>query len=86
MPRYNYKCSSCQIEQIIFHSIGETVELCTNCEKVGTMIKLLTKPLYNNNKSQPAKVGDLTKDYIEQNREILEQEKREAKRESYESS
>ena len=32
------------------------------------------------------KVGDLTKSYIEQNREVLEQEKKEAKRETYEPS
>lgn len=87
MPRYNYKCTSCNIEQTIFHSISETVELCTNCQKTGTMVKLLTTPFYKNSKNtKTEKVGDLTKSYIEQNREVLEQEKKEAKRETYEPS
>lgn len=84
MPRYNYKCTNCQEESTIFHLISETVELCTNCQESGTMIKLLTTPLYKNKKVEQQKVGETTKEYIEKNREILEQEKRNAKRESYE--
>ena len=83
MPRYSYKCSSCEFEQIIFHSISEEIDFCTNCENVGTMIKLLTTPVYKK-KTNKSQVGEMTREYIEMNREVLEQEKENAKRETYE--
>mgnify|MGYP003155075782 FL=1 len=46
------------------------------------MVKQLTTFLYRNASEQTQKVGELTKEYIERNREILEEEK--AKREDYE--
>lgn len=84
MPRYNYRCSSCNVEMIIVHSMNDKIEFCTNCQEFGTMVKLLTTPLYKNKNTGAQKVGEKTKEYIEQNREVLEQEKKNAKRDTYE--
>tara|TARA_B100000131_G_C17841373_1_gene501936 strand:+ start:88 stop:276 length:189 start_codon:yes stop_codon:yes gene_type:complete len=55
---------------------------CEKCEGEVVMVKQLTTFLYRNASEQTQKVGELTKEYIERNREILEEEK--AKREDYE--
>tara|TARA_Y100000592_G_C5211007_1_gene194956 strand:+ start:93 stop:359 length:267 start_codon:yes stop_codon:yes gene_type:complete len=88
MPRYNYKCSSCGVEAIIFHLLNEKVELCTSCEESGTMIKQLTTPVLNLKKDNQINnsVGEITKDYIEKNRELLEHEKDKARKQTYEST
>ena len=86
MPRYNYKCSACGAVATILHLYEEVIDQCEACEAAGTMEKLLSTPLYMNDKDTKQKIGDLTKDYIEQNREILEQEKASAKEDAYEPS
>jgi hypothetical protein len=45
------------------------------------MFKLLSKPLYKTKNKSKQSVGDLTEEYIKDNRELLEQQK--AKREDY---
>jgi len=47
------------------------------------MVKMLTTPLYKSKPTESQKIGETTKEYIEKNREILEQEKKNAKRETY---
>ena len=60
------------------------IDFCTNCQQSDTMIKLLTKPTYiKNNNSNNNRVGVLTKEYIEANKELLEAEKLKAKSETY---
>ena len=82
MPRYVYKCSECEQLSTIFHLISEIVEECPVCLKNNTLSKQLTTPLYKNkNEQQAQKVGELTKEFIEKNKEVLKKEK--AKRENY---
>ena len=64
--------------------MSDEIDLCTNCKEFGTMIKLLTTPLYKNKIANSQKIGEITKEYIEKNREVLEQEKKNVKRETYE--
>ena len=82
MPRYVYKCSECEQLSTIFHLISEIVEECPVCLENNTLSKQLTTPLYKNKSEQQAqKVGKLTKEFIEKNKEVLEEEK--AKRDNY---
>tara|TARA_R110000824_G_scaffold116024_5_gene267326 strand:+ start:68 stop:274 length:207 start_codon:yes stop_codon:yes gene_type:complete len=67
--------------------ISETLSDCGECEGVGTMQKLVSTPhIKKDIPLEKDKVGDITKDHIEANREILEQQKQETKEESYEPS
>lgn len=87
MPRYKYRCSRCEISKVVFHMISETLSDCGECEGVGTMQKLVSTPhIKKDIPLEKDKVGDITKDHIEANREILEQQKQETKEESYEPS
>ena len=74
MPRYVYKCSECEQLSTIFHLISEIVEECPACLKKDTLSKQLTTPLYKNkNEQQTQKIGQLTKEFIEKNKEILDE-------------
>jgi len=58
------------------------VEDCPICLAENTISKQLTIPLYKNkNKQRSQKVGEITKKFIELNKEVLEKEK--IKREDY---
>jgi len=81
MPRYRYVCEECEFERIFFHLSSEQPEhLCTECKDSPVMIRALTVPqLANKTLPEPTRVGELTKEYIESNKQILEDEKRKAK-------
>lgn len=81
MPRYRYQCEKCEDISTIFHLIGEQIELgCGVCEATGSLNKLLnTTTIKKDSKylEQEQKTGDLTKQFIEENREILKNQKKE---------
>jgi len=84
LPRYRYKCESCEQEFVAFHSISDKKESCDLCghEKV---IKMVGKPVVLNKKqSDSSTTGTLTNDYIEANRELLADMKEEASNGFYE--
>jgi len=87
MPRYRYECANCDDVVIVFHGIKEKFTDCKKCSLENVMKKLLSTPFTV--KKQPKtdkKIGDITKKYIEENREILKQQKKEAKEKTHESS
>ena len=60
---------------------------CEECGGIDTMQKLVSTPRIKKEVIlDENKVGDITKEHIEANREILEQQKQEAKEENYEPS
>ena len=82
MPRYRYKCDNCGVEAMVYHLIHETVDECLACRQRQTMVKQLTTPQYKTKiEQQSQKIGDITEEFIDLNREILNQEKE--KREDY---
>jgi putative FmdB family regulatory protein len=87
MPRYQYECSTCKFRKTYFHSMTETIEICEECG-ANTMQKIFTNKFFTFNKTKKGnqKVGEITKKHIEDNREILETQKREAKEDTYEPS
>ena len=89
MPRYNYECDNCGNVITVFHSFQDAYTDCSACKQKNTMKKLLSVPFIIKNDQTTTqnneKVGDLTKEHIEANREILKQQK-ESKKETYEPS
>ena len=84
MPRYCYRCESCEQEFIAFHSISETKDGCDLCGHESVK-KMLSKPVViRKNKTQDKATGKLTDEYIEANRELLKDMKKEAKNGTYE--
>ena len=85
MPRYRYQCEICKEIVTVFHGLEENYENCDKCEEDATMKKLLSVPFIANKEivnDQNRKIGDITNEYIEANRTILEQQKEEAKKKS----
>tara|TARA_R110000824_G_scaffold125429_6_gene284556 strand:+ start:5765 stop:6034 length:270 start_codon:yes stop_codon:yes gene_type:complete len=78
MPRYLYACTECDVTGSFFHSLNESIEDCAACEASGSMQKMLSTPTFQRNRQSSApelKVGTLTQEYIEINREILKEER-----------
>ncbi len=64
------------------HSISATIDSCAFCEST-SIKKLVGKPSFRiKAPTQEAKVGEMTNDYIEKNRELLKQMKEESSNES----
>jgi putative FmdB family regulatory protein len=89
MPRYKYQCSNCEHIVLVFHGMNDVFkEKCIMCKIENTLKKILTRPTIVQKEpiDQEQEVGEITKEHIESNREILMQQKKEAKEENYEPS
>ena len=84
MPRYRYMCHTCMHEFTVFHHWDETQKECTGCSS--TEISKLFNNSFITKKEQKdeKKVGTLTREYIETNREVLKELQEEAKQETHE--
>lgn len=83
MPKYYYHCHTCHSDFFVHHMISEHQETCTECG-LPEISKLLTKPLYFDKKIKKTATGQVTKKYIDDNKKILEDMKKEVKSETYE--
>jgi putative FmdB family regulatory protein len=81
MPMYWYRCDKCKEEFSAFHRMSETVDSCKICDHKSAPAKLVTKPLRKKKGLNTIQVGDITKEYIKANKEILENEKKKRKKE-----
>ena len=86
MPRYKFQCSVCEHVQIVFMRMSDVLEECENCNASGTMQKQFDKFFSPSSIVKDKKVGSVTKEYIEKNREILKQQKEENRSKEYEPS
>ncbi len=86
MPRYRYMCNECTLTFTLVHGINEVLVDCPKCDATQSMEKLLSTPIIIKSDIQISqnKVGELTKEYIEENRKILQEQIKEAKSEDYE--
>tara|TARA_R100000406_G_scaffold32014_2_gene20943 strand:+ start:43 stop:312 length:270 start_codon:yes stop_codon:yes gene_type:complete len=89
MPRYNYYCSLCEQVSVYRLGINEEPNECVICHSTGSLTKTFSNSTFVSNSNVvhvESKVGDLTKKYIEDNRKILEEQIKKAKKEEYEPS
>tara|TARA_B100000161_G_C33208327_1_gene263077 strand:+ start:79 stop:330 length:252 start_codon:yes stop_codon:yes gene_type:complete len=78
MPKYIYFCEECQTDFTIFHGVNDIQKTCIVCEK-SSIKKMLTKPIYLKTKKDTS-TGKITQKYIEENKEVLKNLKKEAKK------
>ena len=78
MPVYCYKCSECESEIEVRHGMSERLEDCKVCDNQGVLVRIpqLTN-IVRKQKENDKKTGSLVKEYIEVNKRILKQEKKE---------
>jgi len=88
VPRYKYNCTACEEIVTIFHTLDEIYSDCEQCGCTGSMARLLSKPfiIKQQTDSNRTQVGELTKKYIKENRELLKQEKEELRKKTHEPS
>jgi len=82
MPRYNYRCTHCNLVQTIQHLSSETITVCEKCKTPDSMKKLLSRFTTNPKATISHKVGTITEDFITDAREDLKKQKREMKENS----
>ena len=88
MPRYIYQCNECDKTNYVFHRISESHSTCLYCNCIDCLEKMLTKPTIKKEAATTGeeKIGELTNKYIEDNRKILDDMKKECKEETHEPS
>ena len=76
MPRYVYKCISCQKHFEVFHGIFEEQKECTFCDS--TRLNRVPQMPYikRENSSEGDRVGSEVKRAIEANKALLQEEKK----------
>lgn len=75
MPRYSYRCNACQQVSTVHHLSSETLSDCSDCDEIGTMVKLLNRFSTAPKKNLRKKVGQVTEEFIADAREDLKQQK-----------
>jgi putative FmdB family regulatory protein len=84
MPRYSYRCTSCEKESDFYHSMSEEILDCSLCDAKTSMTRLPSKfSLFKQQKQN--KTGDLVNSAIAENQEELKQEKEKLRNIFYES-
>ena len=87
MPIYKYKCENCNEDSTFMHAYGETRFDCEKCESKNTLVKLIAKPTIVKTKKtvngKDSDVGEITKQFIEENREVLNKQKEEYSKKQY---
>jgi putative FmdB family regulatory protein len=88
MPRYRYECEKCTRISIIFHTLKEKVTDCSVCGEKDSLRKLLSIPIVRglNVQEEEQQIGDLTNEKIEENREVLQKQKKEMKEKDYDKT
>ena len=85
MPRYIYKCDDCSIVFQVVHSIKEKLTDCEECDSEQSLKRIPSMPvvLKQTGGQQKQKTGSLVKQYIEDAKDDLEQEKKELRSQTY---
>ena len=84
MPRYVYSCIECSGHFQVWHGMKETQKTCQVCFENDCLIKVPQMPFVVKEQQKESKVGALTDDYIEQNKQLLKDMKKEARNQIYE--
>ena len=86
MPRYVYRCDSCNDHFQVRHGMKEMQESCQLCKTSGNLTRVPQMPFVKSDITEENnKVGDLTKNAIEKNRELLSDMKKEARNQIYDN-
>ena len=85
MPRYVYNCESCGGCFQVRHGMKEVQESCQLCFESSTLVRVPQMPSVKKEREQEQnkKIGSVTKEYIQKNKELLNEMKSETRGESY---
>jgi putative FmdB family regulatory protein len=78
MPFYEYFCKPCRETYKTFHGIEEKCTTCPKCES-NEVSKVIPKLSWKYESKKEASAGQRVEKFIEESREILEQDKKESR-------
>ena len=83
MPKYSYICKECDYRFFARHGIKETLKKCPECNLDNSLLREINKVAIKKESGPTSnKAGDLTKKFIEENRDVLKSYKEELKGEA----
>ncbi len=77
MPKYSYRCSGCDKEFELYHSMFESIERCILCEAE----EVKRVPYLNFSVANSKKSGDIVKEFINDVKVDVEKEKKKLREE-----
>ena len=80
MPRYRYYCSTCLDIFEEWHGMGDNLSECSKCGATDCLTRVPSMVSDYKEIVKHKKTGDLTNEYIEENRKELQEMKRNAKK------
>ena len=85
MPKYLYDCDACEHSFHTYHGITENLKDCPQCEANNSLVRKVNKVfvIKKTETSSTKKVGELTKQFIEDNRDILKDYREDLQRKNY---
>jgi len=86
MPKYVYKCNSCEECFEVYHGMSEEIDKCIHCSSEDPHRVPQMPFLKSSGKPRSGKVGDATKAAIEDNRALLEDMKRNVRENYYDDN
>ena len=85
MPKYFYRCTDCNYEFEIYHSMKECLDFCDQCE-LKTLIRvpsLVYTKIVEKNPKTKRPVGSVVNEFIKDAKQELNSEKEALKKETY---
>ena len=80
MPKYFYSCQECEHTFGAYHSSKERLKNCPQCDTIDGLVRQVNKVfIVKNNTIETRKVGELTKEFIEDNKKVLKDIKKDLK-------
>ena len=80
MPKYIYSCQECEHTFGAYHSSKERLKNCPQCDTIDGLVRQVNKVfIVKNNTIETRKVGELTKEFIEDNKKVLKDIKKDLK-------
>jgi putative FmdB family regulatory protein len=83
MPKYVYKCKECEFVKEVVHSMQEKLKDCQECDKIGTLMRVPSFSLAISKQDEAVSSGTRVKDFIEEARNELKEERQSLQRKEY---
>ncbi len=84
MPKYSYRCNTCEKTWDEWHSMSETVDECECGSPFVFRVPSSFTTLVQEDRRTDRKVGEATKEGIEENRDILKKMRKRATTQEFE--
>jgi len=83
MPKYLYKCESCEEMFMVRHLMREVIDVCEKCGEKDCLKKLPLFPVNLKKLKKEKKVGEVVKTHIEETKEEVKKEKEKLRLKEY---